>query len=235
MSLLQTMLTHLDSTECEPSEQSHKPAENISTQEPALFVSTDLETTQFEWAITSASDVEYSGKIYRRLDPEYFAWLRSRMLAAQSAFKAGKLPETKWESLKNRFNPLQEYAVQKFGKEHLQQAFSQLSPQNYQPPRHVPKKPEKTAEPPKNNWIYPGNKALTCIQPVTSHALAKVDAIRDEALAKKWSEAKLYQNQGRYKFPCGEDYGLVCFVDEDQVIGAVTERYIERVRLFYNF
>jgi hypothetical protein len=150
MSLLQTMLTHLDSPECEPSEQAPPPAENDSVApEPDLFVSTDLDTAQFEWAVTSASDVEYNGKIYRRLEPEYFAWLRSRMLAAQSAFKAGKLPVSTWESLKNRFNPLQEYAVQKFGKEDLQQASRRLSPQNYQAPRHVQAEPEKPAEPPR--------------------------------------------------------------------------------------
>nr|WP_321466145.1 hypothetical protein [uncultured Desulfobulbus sp.] len=112
MSLLQTMLTHLDSPTCEPSEQAPLPAENKSSApEPDLFVSTDLETAQFEWDVTSASDVEYNGKIYRRLEPEYFAWLRSRMLAAQSAFKAGKFPESTWESLKSRLHPLQEYAV----------------------------------------------------------------------------------------------------------------------------
>ena len=228
MSLLQTMLTHLDSPECEPSEQAPQPIENDnSTPEPELFVSTDLDTAQFEWAVTSASDVEYNGKIYRRLEPEYFAWLRSRMLAAQSAFKAGKLPELTWESLKSRFNPLQEYAVQKFGKESLQQASRQLSPQNYQAPRHIPAKPEKPAEPPKNNWIYPPEEAWNCIEQVSAEALAKVDAIKEEAMSKKWSEARLYQNQGRYRFPCGQDYGLVCFVGGDRKIGAVTEKNIE--------
>ena len=228
MSLLQTMLTHLDSPECEHSEQAPQPTENgSSTPEPDLFVSTDLETAGFEWAVTSTSDVEYNGKIYHRLEPEYFAWLRSRMLAAQSVFKAGKLPETTWESLKSRFNPLQEYAIQKFGKESLQQAFCQLSPQDYQAPRLIPKEPEKPSEPPKNNWTYPENEAWNCIQQVSAEALAKVDAIKEEAMSKKWSEARLYQNQGRFKFPCGQDYGLVCFVGDDQKIGAVTEQYIE--------
>ena len=62
---------------------------------------------------------------------------------------------------------------------------------------------------------------------MTYQAVAKVDAIREEAMAKGWSEARLYQNQGRFRFPCGEDYGLVCFVDGDQEIGEVTERSIE--------
>jgi hypothetical protein len=58
------MLTHLDSTECEPSEQAPQPPENDSSApEPDLFVSTDLETAQFEWAVTSASDVEYKSEV----------------------------------------------------------------------------------------------------------------------------------------------------------------------------
>jgi len=47
-------------------------------------------------------------------------------------------------------------------------------------------------------------------------------------MAKGWSEVRLYQNQGRFRFPCGEDYGLVCFVDGDQEIGEATERFILR-------
>ena len=62
---------------------------------------------------------------------------------------------------------------------------------------------------------------------MTSEAVAKVDAIRDEAMAKGWSEARLYQNQGRFRFPSGEDYGLVCFVEGSQRIGEMTARYIE--------
>ncbi len=64
MSLLQTMLTHLDSPEREHSEQAPQPTENgSSAPEPDLFASTDLETAGFEWAVTSTSDVEYNGNI----------------------------------------------------------------------------------------------------------------------------------------------------------------------------
>lgn len=129
----------------------------ITAPEPDLFVSTDLETALCEWAVTSASDVECNGKIYRHLNPEYFAWLRSRMLVAQSAFKDGKLPEATWTNLKSRFNPLQEYTIQKYGKESLQQTFNQFNSQDYQAPRHVPKKPEKptvrSVVPTSSKWL----------------------------------------------------------------------------------
>jgi len=59
--------------------------------------------------------------------------------------------------------------------------------------------------------------------------VAKVDAIRDRALALGWSERGLYQNRGQFRFPYGEDYGLVCFIGEEQRIGEVTKQYIEIV------
>ncbi len=48
-------------------------------------------------------------------------------------------------------------------------------------------------------------------------------------MAQGWREARLYQNRGRFRFPCGEDYGLVCFVDGDFALGEVTRQSIEIV------
>ena len=58
-------------------------------------------------------------------------------------------------------------------------------------------------------------------------AIAKVDAIRKQALSLGWTLSRLYQNRGRFGFPLGEDWGLVCFVDDDERLGEVTARYIE--------
>ena len=57
--------------------------------------------------------------------------------------------------------------------------------------------------------------------------MPKVDAIRDQARSLGWSEAQLYQNRGRFRFPCGQDYGLVCFLEGDKRIGKVTRQSIE--------
>lgn len=54
-----------------------------------------------------------------------------------------------------------------------------------------------------------------------------MDATRDHALALGWTEARLYQNRGHFRFPCGGEYGLVCFVGEDKQVGEVTTQYIE--------
>lgn len=85
--------------------------------------------------------------------------------------------------------------------------------------------------PPVEPYLYPKDGDWRFTQNVPPSAVAKVNAIRDQALSFGWSEARLYQNQGRYRFPCGQDYGLVCFVDENVRIGEVTRQYIEIIGL----
>jgi hypothetical protein len=76
-------------------------------------------------------------------------------------------------------------------------------------------------------YLYPPHGEFRFYEAVTPSAIAKVDAIRDTALSLGWSLPRLYQNRGRFRFPLGEDYGLVCFVGEDECLGEVTTRYIE--------
>jgi hypothetical protein len=54
-----------------------------------------------------------------------------------------------------------------------------------------------------------------------------VDAIRKQAQSLGWAEARLYQNRGRFAFPCGQDWGLVCFVGHGDALGEITETHIE--------
>ena len=227
MSLLTTMIRHLG-TDCAQSANRTSP-DVLSSPESChvVFVATDLEIKEFAWVRTNETDIERDGKMFRRLSPEYFAWLRFRMVTAQAAHKVGKLPDDAWNTLRQRFNALQEMAIREFGKESLQEALQSFSPKNYRPPQNQPAVQLKPAESHDKSWLYPQGMQGRHRQPVTSQAVAKVDAIREEAMAKGWSEARLYQNQGRFRFPCGEDYGLVCFVDGDQEIGEVTERSIE--------
>ena len=76
--------------------------------------------------------------------------------------------------------------------------------------------------------VFPriGADALRCLQPVPAEALAKVDAIRDRALALGWPLAALYQNRGALRFPHGPDWGLVTMLDPGDVIGEVTAESI---------
>ena len=76
---------------------------------------------------------------------------------------------------------------------------------------------------------YPAGEdpALRCYQPVSPSAVEQVDAIRDHAVALGWTDAMLYQNRGRYVYPYGQDYGLVCALGRDRVIGTITHETIE--------
>jgi len=224
MSLLKTMMKYTGSEQ----EISAEVDEFTSLPpQPVIYVSTDLMIRQFKDAHRYPRDIDMEGVNLRRLDRDYFAWLRSRMISAQAAHQSGKLSDTAWETLRERFNSLQEIAIEIFGKQTLQQALREFNPKSYTPPMAPIADPAISAEPVRKDWLFPAGQAWKCRQRVTSQAVAKVDAIRDEAMAKGWSEARLYQNQGRFRFPCGEDYGLVCFVDGSRRIGEITPRYIE--------
>jgi hypothetical protein len=64
---------------------------------------------------------------------------------------------------------------------------------------------------------------------VDDDALAEVARIRERANACGWTDDDLLQNRGRIRFPCGPDWGLVCFLRHGQRVGEVTELAIELV------
>ena len=104
-------------------------------------------------------------------------------------------------------------------------SFRRLDPINRQP---TDAPPELTRTPPTvPPHLFPEHGDWKFTQPVRLSTVPKVDAIRDQALSLGWSEAQLYQNRGRFRFPCGQDYGLVCFLEEDKRIGKVTRQSIE--------
>lgn len=85
------------------------------------------------------------------------------------------------------------------------------------------------ADGPGHPYLFPEAGDYPFTENILPEAVAKVDAIRDQAVALGWSESRLYQNRGRLRFPFDGDYGLVCFVGEDKRIGEVTEQHIEIV------
>lgn len=181
------------------------------------FASTSLDLRQTDKPGDYPRDITIEGVCYRKIDPPYFAWLRSRMETAKRAFESGRLPKSKWDELRGRFNRLQEWAIEHYGKETLQAAIREFDPANYAPP--INRQPEPFLFPRTGDWKF--------TEPVALASLHKVDAIREAAHAKGWSDERLYQNRGRFRFPLGQDYGLVCFVDWDHELGKVTESYIE--------
>ena len=81
-----------------------------------------------------ARDFQINDTVYRRLDPEYYAWLRSRMVLAKKAATAGQLDAAAFEDLRVRFNAVHEWAVEHFGEDELLAAVRTVRAGDYKPP-----------------------------------------------------------------------------------------------------
>jgi hypothetical protein len=189
----------------------------------AMYVSTSLEQWITYEPAVFARDVQIDDNVYRRLDPEYYAWLRSKMTIAKSAVAAGKLSASQFENLRARFNAMQDWATVTFGEPLLLDAVRALDARKYAPPISEPwveHRPWPVASP-------SGNDKGFFTQPVSDHALECVNAIHERALALGWTHEALYQARGSLRFPFGGDYGLVCFLNPDERIGTVAADSIE--------
>ncbi|MBI5843189.1 MAG: hypothetical protein HZB23_00805 [Deltaproteobacteria bacterium] len=206
---------------------------------PALFIATTLDSWETDKPRYFARDVGVCGVRFRRLDPEYYAWLRHKMECARKAAQSGRLPALAFDELRTRFNEIHAWAMKHLGEASLLAAVKSLDPKDYAPPENgsfYPVSEDSTftrrsahiqREPAAPPYMFPKDGDWPNHHLVPPSAVAKVDAVRDRALSLGWSEARLYRNRGRFRFPLGEDYGLVCFLEENQRIGEVTRRYIE--------
>lgn len=166
-----------------------------------------------------ARDVEINDRCYRRLDPEYFAWLRDRMVAVRKALTAGKVPGEVYEPLRKRFNEIQVRAIELFGEPALLAAIAAIDPEMYRPPL-------AEVEPPARQ--EPAAR-IRAERDRLVHAREMVDAIREEALALGWTTDGLYRSENYERRPFGGGYGLVCYIEPGWRIGRVTRQSIELI------
>ncbi len=307
------------------------PESQVNNTQP--FISSWYATDLSRWEDTNSQildnrDLVIKEKAYRRLNPEYYSWLRSRMKHAQDKYKQGLLPEAVYNQLRDRFNAMQDDAVQLFGETTLLSALETLEFQSYEPPSLQAIKslsaksnplafisgsglawPDPSAPPTLTAGIpvqtRSGKGIITAVHPIDeyfpggwveiqmadgSHAQTdaryitdaynrrfvpmtytqqelnimalvknekyqdasdilpdlnyptnekwkftekvdlldylKVWEIKDTASASGWSQADLFQNRGQFPMPCGQDYGLICFL-RGRVIGKITSDAIE--------
>ncbi|MCX6624612.1 MAG: hypothetical protein NTY38_26835 [Acidobacteria bacterium] len=190
-----------------------------------LFVSTSLEVWSTGEPQRFARDFQINDTVYRRLDPDYYAWLRSRMVLAKNAVTSGQLDAAAFEDLRRRFNAIHEQAIAAFGEAPLLDAVRTVDVRAYAPPVAEPWRPHRPV--PAVTVHTEGARAFE--HHVSEHALSQVHAIRDRALALGWTHEALYRTSGRFRFPFGQDYGLVCFVGAQDRIGEVAGDAIEIV------
>ncbi len=152
------------------------------------WVSTDLRILRPEPTWNLAPDCEINGRCYRRLDPEYFAWLRSRMLEVKAAHKAGRVSQEAFDELRTRFNELQEIAIALFGEKALQEALRASGAADCRPPVADAFSGRSVAE----QQAISEKAARPDSARSRAGAETAVDAIRDKALALGWTHERLY-------------------------------------------
>lgn len=178
----------------------------------ALYVSTSLRTWTTDRPERFARDVQINDTAYRRLDPVYHAWLRSKMNLAKLAWKAGQLSGEDFNALRERFNGMHEWALDRSGEAALLDAVRKLDARVYQPPIAEADKP-----------AHPVRAANS----VSGEAMATVDVIRDRALALGWTRESLYGTHGSTSVAHGRNLGLVGLLKPRDQIGEVRQHAIE--------
>ena len=180
-----------------------------------LFVSTSLATWTTAKPEQFARDVQINDTAYRRLDPEYYVWLRSRMVIAKKAATAGHLDAAAFEVLRARFNTLHVWAVGSFGEEELLAAVRRFRSGDYQPPRPEPE-----------GRRTPAPRALkSAAADIPPEVVSLVDSISEQALSLGWKHARLYGAGGNRIFD--SQRGLVWYLKPGDRIGEVTTQSIE--------
>jgi hypothetical protein len=191
----------------------------------SLFVSTSLDTWVADNPKIFARDVQINDTAYRRLDPEYYAWLRSRMNLAKLAAGAGRITPDAFEELRQKFNAVHEWAVAHFGEDSLRQAIRNLDARIYAPPVAEDDRPVR---------------AMRSAETFAAEAVAMVDAIRDQALALGWTMESLYGTGNSTRALFGKACGLAGLLKPAHRIGEVTRQSIEIIlpngvrQRFYN-
>lgn len=104
-------------------------------QREALYVSTSMVTivadeTDYEKQgvvkfrnKTLHLEQEYDGVNFRRLDPAYYAWIRSKVENIQRLHKSHNVSKEAWEVARSRFNRIHVWAVERYGVEALKEAY----------------------------------------------------------------------------------------------------------------
>lgn len=203
-----------------PAESPQVPAEINNLQTPrVLYVATDLSTWAPKWPERIARDCQIDDVVYRRLDPEYFAWLRARMFTVKRSADAGNVPPASFDEVRARFNGLQSQAIDLFGEAELVAAVGSFDFESYRPPLPEPGESPRALEPAPTRRNPEADRL--------AHARELVDEIRGRALAAGWTMDSLYVCDGYERRPFAGKYGLVCHVGIQDRIGEVSRESIE--------
>lgn len=112
-----------------------------SRRESALFTATNLVFWETDKPHHNARDVSIDGTCFRRLDPEYNAWLRHKMTLTRNAADSGRFSAGASEELRARFNAIHAWTIEHFGENALRSAIRALDPKPIRHPRRNLREP----------------------------------------------------------------------------------------------
>ena len=144
-----------------PNREDEVPDSRSSQWETALYAATNLESWETDEPHHYARDVRVAGTCFRRLDTDYYAWLRHKMELAKKAAGSGRLPARSFEALRTRFNVIHARAMAHLGEEALRTAIRLLDPKTYAPPRLDPVDGQPTDAPPPPKSSSPAVPAVS--------------------------------------------------------------------------
>ena len=137
-----------DSPNSVPAESPQVPAK--CTPIETVWVSTDLKMWWPRDPSFIARDCQIDNRCFRRLDPEYFAWLRCRVLTVSAAVASGRVAADAFEELRSAFYAVQARALDTFGEPALREALGRIDPIGYRPPLPDPVVPANRQRRPAN-------------------------------------------------------------------------------------
>jgi hypothetical protein len=185
----------------------------ISSDDVRLFVATDLSSWKSNRGSVFCRDVQIDDTAYRRLDPEYFAWLRGKLALAKEAADLGRIDRAAFDELRSRFQEIEAWALEHFSSRALLAAMRALDSRLYRPPQ-AESETRRPARPPREDERI-------------SRAVRLVDGIREKALELGWSIERLYRHEGFHKRPFAGVSGLVCYIAAGARLGEVARQWIE--------
>ena len=82
------------------------PGKESNQRESVLYAATNLKSWETGEPHRLARDVGIAGICFRRLDPDYYAWLRHKMDLAEKAAGSRRLSTQAFDTLRTRFNTI---------------------------------------------------------------------------------------------------------------------------------
>lgn len=160
-----------------------------------------------------------------------YTYLYRNMERAKAANKSGKLSSQSWELLRSRFAEVHKIAISIYGADTLNRALTSKGDEKANTGNKTAKKESATVMTTNVPMIVSGDndpepRSIFQITPSDYAKSIVNDQLISNAISLSWTIEQLTGTTGRLRFPIGDGYGLICFIDNNDKIMEVTERYI---------